>query len=60
MNKIEKLLYDAERYQENLTLEDNIKSRLDKTLNLYLSELESASDRIKGKKIKTVYKELTK
>ena len=35
-----------------------LKERLEKTLSLYLSELDNASERIKGKNTRVVYKEL--
>lgn len=60
MTKIEKLYRDVCIQEEHLTLEDNIKERLQKTLNNYITELDSASDRIRSKKITTVYKELGK
>ena len=60
MTKIEKLYKEVCAQEEHLTLEDNIKQRLQKTLNNYIEELDSASDRIRSKKITTVYKELGK
>ena len=60
MTKIEKLYRDVCTQEEHLTLEDNIKERWQKTLNNYITELDSASDRIRSKKITTVYKELGK
>jgi len=58
-SKVKQLWNDVKDYHE-LTLQDNIKERLNKTLNRYLDDLDSSSDRLLGKKTKTVYKELSK
>ena len=57
--KIQRLWDEVKDYQE-LTISDNIKERLNKTLNRYLEDLNSSSDRLLGKKVRTVYKELSK
>lgn len=59
-SKIERMIDELAEYEDGLSLEDNIKDRLDKTLNLYMEELSNASDRILGKKSSSVYKELSK
>jgi hypothetical protein len=46
------------KYENNLSMSDNIESRLKKSLDLYLDELNKASDRLNGKKTNTVYKAL--
>jgi len=57
--KVQQLWDDIKDYQD-LTIADNIKDRLQKTLTRYLEDLESSSDRLRGKKTRTVYKELSK
>lgn len=57
--KVQQLWDDIKDYQD-LTIADNIKDRLQKTLTRYLEDLESSSDRLRGKKVRTVYKELSK
>lgn len=57
--KVQQLWDDVKDYQD-LTIADNIKDRLQKTLTRYLEDLESSSDRLRGKKTRTVYKELSK
>lgn len=57
--KVQQLWDDVKDYQD-LTIVDNIKDRLQRTLTRYLEDLESSSDRLKGKKVHTVYKELSK
>ena len=57
--KVQQLWDDVKDYQD-LTIADNIKDRLQKTLTRYLEDLESSSDRLRGKKSRTVYKELSK
>ena len=57
--KVQQLWDDVKDYHD-LTIADNIKDRLQRTLTRYLEDLESSSDRLKGKKIRTVYKELSK
>jgi hypothetical protein len=57
--KVQQLWDDVKDYQD-LTIADNIKDRLQRTLTRYLEDLESSSDRLRGKKIRTVYKELSK
>lgn len=58
-SKVEKILDDVNSYSER-TVTDNIKERLNKTLSRYLEDLESSSDRLRGKKVHIVYKELSK
>ena len=58
-SKVEKILDDVNSYSER-TVTDNIKERLNKTLSRYLEDLESSSDRLRGKKVYIVYKELSK
>lgn len=57
--KVQQLWDDIKDYQD-LTIADNIKDRLQKTLTRYLEDLERSSDRLRGKKTRTVYKELSK
>ena len=57
--KVQQLWDDMKDYQD-LTIADNIKDRLQKTLTRYLEDLESSSDRLRGKRTRTVYKELSK
>lgn len=57
--KVQQLWDDIKDYQD-LTIVDNIKDRLQKTLTRYIEDLESSSDRLRGKKTRTVYKELSK
>lgn len=57
--KIERL-YDEVCQYDNLTFKDNIENRLNKVLSKYISDLDDASDRVLGKKISTVYKELNR
>ena len=57
--KVQQLWDDIKDYQD-LTIADNIKDRLQKTLTRYLEDLESSSDRLRWKKTRTVYKELSK
>lgn len=57
--KVQQLWDDIKDYQD-LTIADNIKDRLQKTLTRYLEDLESSSDRLRGKRTRTVYKELSK
>ena len=57
--KVQQLWDDIKDYHD-LTIADNIKDRLQKTLTRYLEDLESSSDRLRGKKTRTVYKELSK
>lgn len=57
--KVQQLWDDVKDYQD-LTIADNIKDRLQRTLTRYLEDLESSSDRLRGKKTRTVYKELSK
>ena len=58
-SKLEKL-YDEVCNYDSLTFKDNIESRLNKVLTRYIEDLDNASDRILGKKISTVYKELSR
>ena len=58
-SKVEKLLDEVSTYSER-TISDNVKERLNKTLSRYLEDLESSSDRLRGKKVHIVYKELSK
>ena len=58
-SKVQQLWDDVKDYQD-LTIADNIKDRLQRTLTRYLEDLESSSDRLRGKKTRTVYKELSK
>lgn len=55
--KVENLYNEVCQWKDR-TLSDNVKDRLSKSLELYLSELNAASERIQGKKVRTVYKEL--
>ena len=57
--RIEKL-YDEVKDYDKLTLRDNIEDRLNKVMLQYLDSLDSASDRVLGKKIRIVCKELSK
>lgn len=57
--KIERL-YDEVCQYDSLTFKDNIEDRLNKVLSKYISDLDDASDRVLGKKISTVYKELNR
>lgn len=57
--KVQQLWDDVKDYQD-LTIADNIKDRLQRTLTRYLEDLESSSDRLRGKKTRIVYKELSK
>ena len=55
-SKVKKMLDDISKYDDGLTLEDNIRDRLEKTFNLYMEELASASERLLSKKPISVYK----
>ena len=55
-SKVKKMLDDVSKYDNGLTLEDNIRDRLEKTFNLYMEELASASERLLSKKPISVYK----
>ena len=59
-SKVERLAEEIEKYEDNITLRDNIEARLQKTLENYLDQLESSSDRILSKKLKTVYREINR
>ncbi len=59
-SKVENLVKEICSY-EPLTFRDVIEDRLDKSLKLYIDELDKSSERLLGKKSKpTVYKELGK
>ena len=57
-SKVKKMYDELCKYENNLSMSDNIESRLKKSLDLYLDELNKASDRLNGKKTNTVYKAL--
>lgn len=62
-NKVERLLEDLDKFvskNNSLSLEDNIKNRLEKNLSLYLSELKNSEERLLSKKTTTVFKELSR
>jgi len=58
-HKVEKIMEDVNSYSE-VTIADNIKERLSKVLSRYLEDLESSSDRLRGKKSHVIYKRLNK
>ena len=57
--KLEKL-YDEVCNYDSLTLKNNIENRLNKVLLRYIEELDNSSERVLGKKVTTVYKELSR
>ena len=62
-NKVELLLEDLDNFMAktgSLSLEINVKNRLEKNLSLYLSELKNSEERLKAKKTSTVFKELSR
>ena len=62
-NKVELLLEDLDNFMTktgSLSLEANVKNRLEKNLSLYLSELKNSEERLKAKKTSTVFKELSR
>lgn len=58
-SKVKKILKDISAYDDKLTLEDNVKDRLEKTFNLYMEELSSASDRLLCKDVSSIYRGLS-
>lgn len=58
MSKVKKMYEELCTYPDNLSLVNNIRTRLKKSLDLYLDELNKASERLEGKKVRTVYKGL--
>ncbi len=58
-SKVEKLYEEVCGYQERLIV-DNISERLQRTLERYLEDLEYSSERLRGKKNRVIYKELSK
>lgn len=59
VSKVRRLWEDVKDYPE-LTVYDNIRERLDKTLARYLDDLDNSSERLRSKKIRTVYRELSR
>lgn len=58
-SKVERLFDEVSNYQDR-SIVDNINERLTKTLTRYLEDLEYSSERLRCKKLRTVYKELSK
>lgn len=58
-SKVEKLYEEVCGYQER-SIVDNISERLQRTLDRYLEDLECSSERLRGKKNRVIYKELSK
>lgn len=60
-SKVMILYEEVENLDDDVTLIKNIKQRLDSVFNLYLNELDNASDNIESKvkfsKSSTIYKE---
>lgn len=54
------ILWDDVKDLEEKSLKENITERLDKSLRLYLNDIESSLDNLKSKKSKSIYKRLNK
>ena len=59
-SKIEIMAEELKNYSDKVSTRKNIQSRLEKTLNRYLEEINNSRERHKGSKITTVYKELNR
>ena len=59
-SKVEIMAEELKNYSDKVSTRKNIQSRLEKTLNRYLEEINNSSERLKGSKITTVYKELNR
>jgi len=57
-SKVESLLIDIDKYTPK-SLEENIKNRLDKTLKLYLENLDAAYDNLRSSNVKSVFRRLS-